>query len=151
MLNNTPKMVIGNESTNWVAVQVLARSHPGLQDYWDGNWVRSEVTLRAGAFSGRYDADLRTDEFARFRDELKAVFQPLIGNATFSSLEMWLAIELVGDGKGHFSGACQAMDTPGTGNRLTFSLAIDQTEIPSILRDLDSILSHFPVIGSPGT
>jgi hypothetical protein len=143
-------MVIGNESTNWVEVQVLARSHPGCQDNWDGNWVRSEVTLRAGAFSGRYDADLRTDEFARFRDELKAVFQPLIGKAEFSSLEGWLAIEFVGNGKGHFSGSCQAMDTPGTGNRLSFSLAIDQTEIPSILRDLDFILSKFPVIGSLG-
>ena len=146
---DTPKILIGNESTNWVAVRVLARSHPGLQDYWDGNWVRSEVTLRAGAFSGRYVADLRTDEFARFRDELNVVFQPLIGRATFSSLEGWLGIELVGDGKGHFSGSCQAMDTPGTGNCLSFSLAIDQTEIPSILNNLDSILSQFPVIGSP--
>jgi hypothetical protein len=143
------KVLIGREPMHWVAVQVLARSHSGSQDYWDGNWLMSEVSLHAGAFSGHYVASLRADEFVRFRDELESVYKSLTGTAIFSSVEGSLTIELAGDGKGHFVGTCEAMDTPGIGNCLAFCLTIDQTEIPVILSGLNSILSQFPVIGRP--
>jgi hypothetical protein len=38
---------------------------------------------------------------------------------------------------------------PGIGNRLTFGLDFDQTELPEILRGLDAICAAFPVIGKP--
>lgn len=41
------------------------------------------------------------------------------------------------------------MDQPGIGNRLTFGLDFDQTELPEILRGLDAICAAFPVVGKP--
>jgi hypothetical protein len=42
-----------------------------------------------------------------------------------------------------------AVDEPGIGNRLTFGLDFDQTELPEILRGLDAICVAFPVVGKP--
>jgi hypothetical protein len=60
-----------------------------------------------------------------------------------------LAIEIKGDGKGHFHAACVAVDQAGIGNRLTFGLDFDQTELPEILGGVDAICAAFPVVGKP--
>jgi len=38
-------------------------------------------------------------------------------------------------------------DSPGLGNRLTFAIDIDQTDLPPILRQLENVCSTYPVIG----
>jgi hypothetical protein len=35
------------------------------------------------------------------------------------------------------------------GNRLSFSLNFDQTELPALLNGLDEIAAAFPVVGQP--
>jgi hypothetical protein len=35
------------------------------------------------------------------------------------------------------------------GNKLTFRIDFDQTELPEILRGLDAICETFPVVGKP--
>ena len=52
-----------------------------------------------------------------------------------------------GGRKGHFHAECEAMDQPGTGNRLAFKIDFDQTELPDILRGLDAICDAIPVVG----
>ncbi len=61
-------------------------------------------------------------------------------------MEGWLRIDVEGDGKGHFHATCEAMDRAGTGNRLRFAVDFDQTELPAMIRDLDSICDALPVI-----
>jgi len=120
-----------------------------MTDYWDGNWVYATIRIAARAFRGEFEAQLRTDEFVGFRDRLRPLQQKLDGAAKFETMEGWLSVDIEGDGKGHFHAACEAVDRPGLGNRLTFGLDFDQTELPEILRGLDAVCAAFPVVGKP--
>ena len=63
-------------------------------------------------------------------------------------MEEWLSIKARGDGHGHITADCEAMDEAGIGNTLQFTLKFDQTDIPEVLQGLDAILQKFPVIGA---
>jgi hypothetical protein len=130
-------------------VRPTHRLHPSASDYWDGNWTACAISVSAGRFGALYTADLRTDEFARFRDSLAAVYENLRGTALFEAMEDWIRIEASGDGKGHFTAVCEATDKPGMGARLNFKLSFDQTQIPKMIEALDAILGEFPVVGKP--
>ncbi len=143
-----PCCQIGRANT-YVAIAPRCRERPEALDYWDGNWISTTITIAAGAFRGEFEAQLRAEEFVRFRDEVRPLYANLIGRAKFETMEEWLAIAIDGDGKGHFHASCVAVDLPGTGNRLTFAIDFDQTDLPEILRGLAAIISAFPVIGAP--
>jgi hypothetical protein len=81
---------------------------------------------------------------------MEALHEDLACTATFTPLEDWLTIEVVGEGLGHFLAKCEARDEAGVGNALTFTLSFDQTDVPSILTGLGAIRSIFPVLGEPG-
>jgi len=144
-------LLIGYAGNDHVSIEPTQHEWPDSLDYWDGNWIFAEVRVRAGGFRGAYRAQLRTDEFARFRAGLSSLYERLTGEATFDSTEEWLRLQLVGDGNGHVSVSGEAVDTPGTGNRLTFEFDVDQTDLPRILAGLDSILTEYPVVGTPPT
>jgi hypothetical protein len=149
-MNDVPAFTIGRPSEDHVTVTPLYRPHDQCHDYWDGNWIESRVDIRAGGFSGRFEASLRADEFETFMKELVALYESLRGEAKFSSLEEWLSIEVAGDGLGHFEARCQARDEAGIGNLLQFRLRFDQTETARIAAGLRSIIHAFPVRGSRG-
>jgi hypothetical protein len=125
------------------------RACPEATDYSDANWLNATVDVAAGAFRGAYDAALRAEEFARFRNQLRPLYDTLAGRATFDTMECCLGIQVEGDGKGHFHAKCFAVDVPATGNRLTFTLDFDQTELPAIVRELDAVCAAFPVVCAP--
>lgn len=120
-----------------------------MADYWDGNWVYATISIVAGGVRAEFEAQLRTEEFLRFRDELRPLHDSLVGRAKFDTMEELLSINIAGDGKGHFHADCVAVDMPGTGNRLTFGIDFDQTDLPEILRGLDAITKAFAVVGAP--
>lgn len=145
---DTPSFQIGRSNAR-VSVNPSRREFPELADYWDGNWVYATISIVAGGFRGEFEAQLRTEEFLRFRDELRPLHDSLIGRAKFETMEGWLSIDIMGDGKGHFHADCVAVDMPGTGNHLSFGVDFDQTDLPEILKGLDAITQTFPVIGAP--
>ena len=69
-----------------VFVHVLRRIYPNDMDYWDGNWLVTEVEGRVGGWYSRYPASLRVEEFIDFRggrggtspprEELSSKFRP---------------------------------------------------------------------------
>ncbi len=103
------------------------------------------MTIAAGAFRGGVNALLRAEDFAHFRDQLRPLYEELVGTARFETAEEWHHVEVEGDGKGHFTARCVALDDPGMGNRLTFVIRLDQTDLPAILQDLDAICEEFPI------
>ena len=143
---------IGSSNREHVVVSPSRRELANYEDRWDGNWVYATVRIAARAFGGEFEAQLRTEDFVRFRDALRPLDADLEGRATFATMETWLRIEIEGDGKGHFHAKCSAIDEPGLGNTLTFGVDFDQTELPDILRGLDAICVSFPVVGKrPGS
>jgi hypothetical protein len=143
-----PHFRIGSSETEHLVVRADRRDHEGATDFWDGNWLVAKVTVAAGGFRGELAGSLRADEFVRLRDQLRLLFDDLAGTASFKTMEDWLMIEVVGDGKGHFHATCIAVDVP-TASRLTFTIDFDQTELPDIVRGLDAVCEAFPVLGKP--
>jgi hypothetical protein len=140
---------VGRSNRAHLIVSVSRRENPEATDYWDGNWLIAAVTVTAGGFRGCFDAQLRSDEFVRFRDQLRPLYEKLVGRAVFDPTEPWLRIEIEGDGKGHFHATCRATDQVGLGNTLSFTVDFDQTELPEILNGLEAVCSAFPVFGAP--
>ena len=139
-------LTIGAGSSR-LQLRVLRRSHPQCTDYWDGNWLNGDLAVTAGAFSGRVQAGIRTDELSRFLAQLQLLDRTLRGEAVLATMDFWLDVQIKGDGRGHFVAECWVRDEPGMGSRLEFQTHFDQTEIPPMLRSLRAILTAYPVIG----
>jgi len=149
-MKDTPAyFIVGTKAGQHLGIRPYQRTHPASDDYWDGNWLTSAIRIRAGGFEGDINACLRAEDFPSFRKQLASIYKTLRGKATFHTMEEWVSIVVEGDGLGHFQARCTAMDTLGTGNRLTFYLSFDQTDIPKMIRDLKGIEKAFPVLGSP--
>jgi len=145
LMNQVEPLRIGLQAGDHLSLRPTRRTHPNADDYWDGNWLKVDVEVRAGAFRCSLEADLRADDFHRLRGDLAALYTALKGTAVLKTLEGWVEVTIVGDGKGHLSASCAVMDAPGIGNRLTFSLSFDQTDVPPMLAALSAIMEAFPV------
>lgn len=145
----TTEVLIGDAGAQYVLIRPVARSSPGLFDYWDGNWIVCEVEIAAGGFRGRFDADLRSEEFHAFMEQIAELDRTVDGAATFSTMEGQLMLTLSADGQGHITVAGQALDLAGSPNRLNFRFDMEQKCLPAVSRSLEYLLAAFPVIGSP--
>lgn len=147
--DDLPGFLVGTASEG-VDVRVLGREHGGASDFWDGNWLRASVSVRAGAFAGQYTASLRANEFEWFRNELRALDPSNPSVAHLRSMEGWIYIEVAVNHLGHLALKGHALDQPGRGNCLEFELPPqDQTFLKPLITQLDRVLSEYPVVGSP--
>jgi len=53
---------------------------------WDRNWIKTKVTLKAGAFSGQYVADFMTIDFELLKRDFKKLDKDFTGTANFEPL-----------------------------------------------------------------
>jgi hypothetical protein len=145
------EVLIGDLEGQHVLLRAVSRVHPGLFDSWDANWISCELEIAAGAFRAAFHADLRSEDFQRFLEEVEALGRALEGIATFATVEGQIALTLTGDGRGHVLVQGEALEAPGSHNRLRFSFEIDQTYLPDISRTLTVVLAAFPVVGTLDT
>lgn len=122
-------------------------SNPGAELDWDRSWVKTIVTVKGGVFKGQYIAEFTTIDFELFRQQLKKLDSDFNASATFEPLEQQLVLQIKGDGLGHFEVYCEATPESHLGQQLTFSLGFDQTEIKSLVGQLDTITRKFPIDG----
>ena len=139
---------IGGLERNNVTVEVMSYERRASGEYHDDNWVVVTVSVSAGAFSGNFRATFVTDEFVAFRSELRELYRTLNGEATFTTLEGQLRLNLIGNGRGGITVKGEAFDNAGTDNCLTFEFATDQTYLVRTLEGLDQIVAQFPVRAS---
>jgi hypothetical protein len=133
-----------------VSIVVHSRTHPHALDFWDGNWLQARVEIQVGAWRGHYTADLRVEEFSRFRLQLERLGRGQPGHAEFSSMEYWLTLTVRIEETGGLSVSGTACDRPGTGNSLTFTFLHGAvTDVQEIARQLKRLVSKFPQRGSP--
>ena len=138
---------LGGASAEFVSIRVLTRAQE--TDFWDGNWMTCEVTLRCGGFRGAFEANLWTTEFEEFFPELQALHARLSGTAHFAAMEEQLILTLEGDGRGHIAVHGQAQDVAGAGHVLRFRLDLDQTELGTVMKQVAELLRRYPVRGTP--
>jgi len=141
---------IHSDCGGFLTITLLGRSHPGASDYWDGNWVRAAVEVRAGGFRASVGGDVRAEELAQFHDQFARLQESLRGIAEFETMEEWLSIRVEGDGQGHMECRCIIRNHPDIGNRLDCTLATDQTFTRATVAELAAAVEAFPVVGRPG-
>ena len=127
-------------------LRVEGYQFPAATDPDDANWLVARVDLIAGVsgrFSARYDGYLRTDDLARFRDQLRPAVESLSGRATLDDLESQVGVDVrLSGGKGTFS----VFVRDHVGARLEYNDAVtDQSYLAGTLSDLDALLRQFPV------
>jgi hypothetical protein len=138
----------GQSERERIEVDVLRYERAPIGEYHDDNWLTAEIRVQAGGFNGNAAVAIVTDELVRFVTELRPLFETLSGSAEFTTTEDQLALKLVGDGKGHIELRGEVADQAGIGNRLHFTLQFDQSQLGASIRELDRVLSQFPVRGS---
>jgi hypothetical protein len=148
-LGASTEILIGDSDAQHVLIRPLFRSQPGLFDERDGNGIDCELEIVAGCFRGGFRADLRSEEFQTFLEELEGLSRTLDGTASFATVEGQIALSLTGDGKGHVRVTGEAIDAAGVGNRLQFVFEIDQPSLPTICESLGHLLAAFPATGAP--
>lgn len=109
-------------------------------------WLKSEIFVKAGGFSGNFKASLENFDFEDFLKQLKSLYIKLDGSAVFQTIENQVKINIVGDGIGHLSAKCELMDFAGSGNVLLFKINFDQSHLPKIINQLEIITNKYPVV-----
>jgi hypothetical protein len=137
----------GGEKAEYLTPAVHGREFPGSADYWDGNWLSCTAEVRVSTFRGRRDGSLRNEELARFLTGLEEVYEQLTGEARFETMERWLDVRVVGDGRGHMEARGQLWDDPVHDHTLDFRLFFDQTFLPPIMEQVRAVLAAFPLVG----
>ena len=135
---------------DYVTLEVRGRQFPQSDDFWDGNWLDTPLTIHVGSFDAQVSSTLRTNELLKFKEELEAVYRDNAGTAVLSTMEGWLLIEVVADGLGHLQVTGHLRDEVGGGygNDLNFELrGLDQTWLPPVLASLEEVLATYPVVG----
>jgi hypothetical protein len=149
------RLVVGRQSEDHIEIRVLKRTRPQANDYWDGNWVASEIAVDIPPWRATYPAQLRTEEFSRFRDQLREMYEGSGKEASFEPMEPWVRLTLELDALGHIAFAGDA-GPEGFGKffgqvRLNFRLTgvMDQTDLPPLIAELDEVVREFPTKGRP--
>ena len=146
----TAEFRMGATDDEHLSITVLGREHPGAEDYWDGNWVVSTISVAVGGFTGCVRASLRMDEIHRFNKALKSLNQNLFGAAVLDSMEHWITLRVKAESRGRIEVTGELRDASGDGNVLTFEMAeVDQTYLGGWISSLDDVETAFPVIGRP--
>ena len=135
----------GQSEQERIEVDVQHYERAPVGEYYDDNWLTTQVRVRAGGFRGNVDAAILTVELVAFVARLRQLHNTLHGAADFSTLEEQLHLRVTGDGKGHMELVGDVADQPGIGNRLHFRLQFDQSQLEESIRELERVTSAFPV------
>ena len=76
-----------------VEIDDFARKYPNSSDYWEGNWVISNVKVKIPGYDVNFIESLRTDEIRGFVIDLKSMKRHLTGKAILKSLESFIHFE----------------------------------------------------------
>ena len=136
---------IGGHSHEILRCTVLGYAQVQSGEYYDDNWLQCEVSIHVGAFRGEFSASLLTSELVGMCEGLGKLHRELSGTYAFEAMDGQLQIEASCDRLGHIHFTCKAWDQPGIGNKISFSLLVDQTHIGRTLQELAEVVRAFPV------
>jgi hypothetical protein len=135
----------GQSEHERIEIEVLRYERAPVGEYYDDNWLRAQIRVRAGGFRGQVDAAVLTGELSTFLTGLRPLHETLRGTAELSTMEQQLRLRLIGDRKGHIELTGEVADQPGIGNRLHFTLQIDQSQLGASIHELERVTAEFPV------
>ncbi len=132
------EVLIGDASAQHVLIRPLSRSNPGLFDDRDGNWIECEIEVVAGGFRGAFTADMRSEEFHAFMDQVSELGRTIDGAATFTTMEGQLALVAHGRARADSQGRRRGARPRRRRQRCSSVSPSDAACLPAISRSLES-------------
>jgi hypothetical protein len=131
---------------NHLSIEPLRFAYPDSETTYSRNLISTRIIFKAGKFQGDYTGEFETSDYKNFKQGLRRLYTDLNSFALFDGPEPYLTLKIQVDGLGHFKCDCSAIHNPGyEQTKLTFVLYFDQTQIPSLIKQLDSIMNDFPI------
>jgi hypothetical protein len=132
--------------TGKLEIKVLKRSNSETDDYWDGNWLESEIRIDVQGFNALYGTNLRVDDLQYFYKRLTALQNYSIDEAEFTTMEegLYLYCKLTANGIVE----CKGKANNDTGNSLDFRIQTDLASLDMFVRELKTVLKYYPLAGS---
>jgi hypothetical protein len=124
-------------------INILGRNHPDSLDFWDGNWVNSEIKIDVPGFNAFYETDLRLDDISRFYQALIKLKSGTSNEAEFTTLEEGLYLHLVVEKNGSIN--CNGKARNNLGNTLNFILDTDLSTLDNFVSEIDAALKSYPL------
>lgn len=140
--------LLGNEYER-VEIEVISRRYPDTTNYWDINWIDSKINVDIPGYVVEFHASLRTDELSDFLNELQLLNKNLKGNATLNNLDKYIHFECEMDRLGKMKWSGETCYPAGFGAVLNFEFNSDQSYLERLIKELEAVLSVFPIIGKP--
>ena len=139
----------GNPTGNYLHIKILTRTYSGASDYWDANWLTTEVQAHAGASQTKFQATMRAEEFRLFLRQLKQVLKSKMKRTKFETMEKWLTIDVVSNGQNDFVVRCSTGNKPSIGKRMEFMINLCREDVKNVVKQLKMVVKIFPTIGRP--
>ncbi len=140
------KFSIGGAEKERLEVCIQGYSCQEYDNVSDANWLSATASISAGSYKGSISLMVLAPELTEFYSQVSTLYETLIGDAVFNTLEDQLSIRLSGDGIGHIHVEGYIKDEVGVGyNKLVYELSIDQTELKTVANQLRKVLSAYPV------
>jgi len=117
---------------------VTLLSSPAEDEGYD--WVSARAVVAAGGFRGDCHVMLTFTDLIRFQQELHVLYRDLKGQATLKTVEDLISLKLTIDGLGNIEAVGHLME-PAAGNRLSFTLSLDQTFLKQTISELDKAIA----------
>ncbi|MGH2317784.1 WapI family immunity protein [Planococcus sp. SE5232] len=136
--------ILGSETK--IEIKILERLYPESIGSWEGDWVKAVIRVEIPGYSANFLADLRTEEFKEFRDQLAAMNQNLEGPASLISIENAIEAKAVMDSLGGIYWEVSTRYPISTGAVLTFAFGSDQSYLNQLVKELDEVLAEFPML-----
>jgi hypothetical protein len=134
-----PEFAIGDDVHERLTIDVTS----GYKDA-DLQWLVASVAIHNGGFTGAFSTTFLALDVSRFLGEVRQLYATLNGHAQFTTWEKQIEIRLEGNGRGQIAVTGEAMDVAGTGNRLRFRIDTDQTYLPTLISQLETVCATYP-------
>ena len=127
-----------------IEINVIRRSSTNTDDYWDANWLESEIKVNVPGFKVSYGISLRVEDLQTFYDALVNLTAFTANKAEFKTMEEGLYLKCIANSRGQVVCSGRAKNQP---NILEFELQTDIISVNNFASELKSTLELFPLIG----
>jgi len=127
-------------------ISVLRRSNSETDDYWDGNWLESQIKIDVQGINTLYGTNLRVDDLQRFYESLKALQNDTTKESEFTTMEEGLYLHFQVESNGSVN--CKGKANTDSGDSLDFKLQTDLATLDRFVVELETTLESYPLVGS---
>jgi hypothetical protein len=130
-------------------IEVLANKASGTNDFWEENWLYSTIKGNFPGFTANFDCNLRTDDFERFAQELRAMVSMKSDVAKFTTMEEGLTLLLEREHTGTVKVTGKMTATELTQCSLEFKYQVDNPTLERFIYEVEDVIKTYPIIGTP--